>query len=103
MYGGYFGAAVGIILLAVLALRTVEPLAVTNAVKNVATSTANGVAAVAYIFLAPVDWPSVVALASGGLVGSWLGPKVVRVLPERPLRYGIALAGLGLALYLLLG
>jgi len=103
VYGGYFGAAVGIILLAVLALRTVEPLAVTNAVKNVATSTANGVAAVAYIFLAPVDWPSVAALAAGGLVGSWLGPQVVRVLPERPLRYGIALAGLGLALYLLLG
>lgn len=103
VYGGYFGAASGIIMLAVLALRTREPLAVTNAVKNVATSTANLVAALAYVVLAPVDWPAVLALASGALVGGWIGPQVVRVLPERPLRRVIGLAGLGLAGYLLLG
>jgi uncharacterized protein len=102
IYGGYFGAGVGIILLAVLAIPTMEPLAVTNAVKNVGTSTANGVAAVAYMFLAPVDWPSAFALAAGGLVGGWLGPQIVRVLPERPLRYAIAVAGIGLAGWLLL-
>jgi uncharacterized membrane protein YfcA len=103
VYGGYFGAGSGIILLAVLAVRTVEPLAVTNAVKNVATSTANVVAAIAYMFLSPVDWPSALALGAGGLLGSWLGPQVVRVLPERPLRYAVAAAGLGLSAYLLLG
>lgn len=103
IYGGYFGAASGIIMLAVLALRTTEPLAVTNAVKNVATSTANMVAAVAYIALAPVHWPSVLALGAGALVGGWIGPQVVRVVPERPLRYAVGLAGLGLAGYLWLG
>ncbi len=103
VYGGYFGAGVGIILLAVLAARTVEPLAVTNAVKNVASGTANVVASVTYVFLAPVHWPSVLALGSGALVGSWIGPQVVRVLPERPLRYVIAAAGLGLAAFLALG
>jgi len=101
VYGGYFGAASGIIMLAVLALRTTEPLAVTNAVKNVATSTANLVAALAYVVLAPVDWPSVLALGAGTLVGGWTGPQLVRVLPERPLRWAIGLAGLGLAAYLL--
>jgi uncharacterized membrane protein YfcA len=101
VYGGYFGAASGIIMLAVLALRTTEPLAVTNAVKNVATSTANLVAALAYAVLAPVDWSSVLALASGALVGGWIGPQLVRVLPEAPLRWAIGLAGLGLAGYLL--
>lgn len=102
VYGGYFGAGAGIIMLAVLALRTTEPLAVTNAVKNVATSTANLVAAVAYAVLAPVDWAAALALAGGALVGGWIGPQVVRVLPERPLRHGIGVAGLGLAAYLLL-
>ena len=102
IYGGYFGAGVGIILLAVLAVQTVEPLAITNAVKNVGTSTANAVAAVAFMFLAPVDWPSAFALAAGGLVGGWIGPHLVRVLPERPLRYAIGVAGFGLAAYLLL-
>lgn len=102
VYGGYFGAGAGVIMLAVLALRTSEPLAVTNAVKNVATSTANLAAALAYAVLAPVDWTAVLVLGSGALVGGWIGPQVVRVLPERPLRWGIAVAGLGLAAYLLL-
>jgi uncharacterized membrane protein YfcA len=100
VYGGYFGAGAGVIMLAVLALRTSEPLAVTNAVKNVATSTANLVAAVAYIAFAPVHWASVVPLAAGALIGGWIGPQVVRLLPERPLRWGIAFAGLALAAYL---
>lgn len=101
VYGGYFGAGVGIILLAVLAVRTTEPLAITNAVKNMASSTANVVASVAYVFLAPVHWPSVIALSCGAILGSWLGPQIVRVLPERPLRLVIAAAGIGLAGYLL--
>ena len=102
-YIGYFGAGAGIILLAVLALHAEEPLAVTNAVKNVATSTANVVAAVAYMFLSPIAWPQAIAIALGGLLGSWLGPQLVRVLPQRPLRYAIGAAGIGLAAYLLTG
>lgn len=102
VYGGYFGAGAGVIMLAVLAVRTSEPLAVTNAVKNIATSTANFVAALAYAVLAPVDWTAVGLLGSGALIGGWIGPQIVRVLPERPLRWGIAIAGLGLAGYLLL-
>ena len=72
----------------------------TNAVKNVASGMCNLVAAVVYVFLAPVHWPSVLALGAGALVGSWIGPQVVRVMPERPLRYAIGVAALGLAAYL---
>ena len=100
-YGGYFGAGAGIIMLAVLSLRDEEPLAVTNAVKNVATGCANLTATVAFLFLAPVDLAAAGAVALGALVGSWLGPSVVRVLPERPLRYAVAGAGLLLAASLL--
>lgn len=97
LYGGYFGAAAGVLMLAVLSASASEPLAVTNAVKNLATGAANVTAAVAYAFLAPVHWLAAGALAVGCLAGSWIGPAVVRRLPEKPLRFAIALAGLGLA------
>lgn len=103
VYGGYFGAGAGIIMLAVLSLATVEPLPVTNAVKNVTMTAANAVAAVIYAFAAPVNWPAAAALALGVLVGSWCGPAVVRVAPERPLQVVIAIGGFGLALALLIG
>jgi uncharacterized membrane protein YfcA len=99
-YGGYFGAGAGIILLATLAVRDSEPLAVTNAVKNIGTGVANGAATLVYLFVAPVDVAAAAALGAGALVGAWIGPRIVRALPERPLRYAIALAGLGLALWL---
>jgi uncharacterized membrane protein YfcA len=99
-YGGYFGAGAGIILLATLAVRDSEPLAVTNAVKNIGTGVANAVATLVYLFVAPVDVAAAAALGAGALIGAWIGPRIVRVLPERPLRYAIALAGLGLALWL---
>lgn len=102
VYGGYFGAASGIIMLAVLSLRTREPFPVTNAVKNLATSAANAVAAVVYAVVAPVDWGAAACVAAGALVGGWVGPQVVRVLPETPLRWAIGVAGLALAAHLAL-
>lgn len=103
VYAGYFGAGAGIIVLSVLSLRTSEPLAVTNAVKNVTTGVANLVATVAYVFLAPVDFGAAAALALGAVLGSGVGPRLVRVLPETPLRLAIGVAGLGLAGWLMAG
>ncbi|RSS39945.1 sulfite exporter TauE/SafE family protein, partial [Streptomyces sp. WAC05858] len=100
LYGGYFGAASGVLMLAVLSLSATEPLPVTNAVKNIATGAANVTAAVAYVAVAPVNWAAAVSLGLGALLGSWLGPLVVRRLPETPLRIAIALGGLGLAISL---
>jgi uncharacterized membrane protein YfcA len=101
VYAGYFGAGAGVILLAVLSLRHVEPFPVTNAVKNLGTGTANVVATAAYLVLAPVDLAAVAALGTGALLGSWLGPQLVRVVSERPLRIAVGLSGLGLAGFLL--
>lgn len=103
VYGGYFGAGVGIIALAALGLERVEPLPVTNAVKNIATGAANGVAAIAYAVFAPVDWSAAVLLGLGAVLGGAVGPSVVRVAPERPLRWLVGLAGLALAAHLAVG
>jgi hypothetical protein len=103
IYGGYFGAGAGIIMLAVLSLETLEPLPVTNQIKNLTMTAANLVAAVIFAFESPVDWPAAAAIAIGVLLGSWCGPAVVRVVPDRPLRSAIAVAGVGLAVALFVG
>ncbi|MFW5418529.1 sulfite exporter TauE/SafE family protein [Nocardiopsis sp. CNT-189] len=102
VYAGYFGAAAGVLMLAVLSVALDESLAVANALKNIATGGANLVAAAAYALLAPVDWAAAAAVAAGCLAGSWIGPSIVRRLPERPLRIAVGTAGLGLAAHLFL-
>jgi uncharacterized membrane protein YfcA len=100
VYGGYFGAAAGVLLLALLLIATAEPLARSNALKNVVLGLANAVAAVAFVAFGPVRWSAVVPLAIGFLVGGRLGPLVVRKAPPGPLRALIACAGLALAVHL---
>jgi uncharacterized membrane protein YfcA len=102
-YGGYFGAGAGIIALAAFALERTEPLAITNAVKNVTTGAANGAAAVAYFVFAPVHWGAALALGCGAVLGGMLGPAIVRVAPEKPLRRVVGVAGLALAVRLATG
>jgi uncharacterized membrane protein YfcA len=100
IYGGYFGAAAGVLLLALLLGAGHATLAHANAGKNVILGIANGVAAVMFAFLAPVQWPAVLALGIGCLVGSRLGPIVVRHAPAKPMRVLIGAAGLALAVKL---
>jgi uncharacterized protein len=97
VYGGYFGAGAGILMLAVLALSIPESLARLNALKNVSLGVANAVAATAFALFGPVRWGAALPLAAGFLAGGALGPALVRRLPETPLRVTVALAGLGLA------
>jgi uncharacterized membrane protein YfcA len=100
IYGGYFGAAAGVLLLALLLRAGHATLAHANAGKNVILGIANGVAAIMFAFLAPVQWPAVLALGIGCLVGSRLGPIVVRHAPATPLRIVIGAAGVALAVKL---
>jgi uncharacterized protein len=100
VYTGYFGAAGGVLALAVLTALLDEPLATSIAIKNVISAVANAVAAVAFAVLGPVDWSAVPPLAAGFLLGGWIGPAVVRRLPADALRVFIALCGLGVAVKL---
>ena len=100
VYGGYFGAGAGVMLLALLLLTTGEPLPRCNAVKNVVLGLANGVAAVGFAIFGPVRWSVVLPLGLGLLVGGRIGPVIVRRSPARMLRAVVAVAGLGLAIKL---
>jgi uncharacterized membrane protein YfcA len=101
-YVGYFGAAGGILLLAVLTAMLAEPLARGNALKNVASGFANGVAAIAFAALGRVDWAVVPPLAAGFLAGGWAGPALVRRLPGRAMRVLVGCCGLAVAVRLAL-
>jgi uncharacterized membrane protein YfcA len=100
VYMGYFGAAGGILMLAVLIRTLQQSLARTNAVKNVIAGVANTVAGVGFAIFGPVKWVAVVPLAAGFLIGGWTGPSLVRRLPARGLRIFIAVCGLLLAVWL---
>jgi uncharacterized membrane protein YfcA len=100
IYGGYFGAAAGVLLLALMLHTSRASLPRANAAKNALLGVANGVAALAFVFLAPVDWSAVIPLGLGCLIGSRIGPIVVRVAPSRTLRWVIGAAGLALAIKL---
>ena len=100
VYGGYFGAAAGVLLLAALMLMTGEVLARSNAMKNLILGLANAVAAVAFTVFGPVHWLAVLPLAAGFLIGGRTGPVIVRHAPTGPLRLIIALGGIGLAVHL---
>ena len=99
VYAGYFGAGSGVMFLAaVLFHESRVPQA--NAVKNVVVAATCAAAAVVLVLTAPVPWGSVVPLAAGLLVGSTLGPVLVRRMPGSAVRWLAAALGFGLAAYL---
>ncbi|WP_026316390.1 sulfite exporter TauE/SafE family protein [Actinokineospora enzanensis] len=102
IYGGYFGAAQGILLLAFMGILMDEPLQRTNAIKNVLATIVNLTSGVLFIFIADVAWPAVVLIAAGATVGGLLGAKVGRKLSPAVLRGVIVLVGLAAIVQLLL-
>jgi uncharacterized protein len=101
IYGGYFGAALGVMLVAGIGLVLDEPLNRVNALKN-AVSTAVGFTTVIYFaFLAPVDWAAVAILAPATIVGGYVGARLARRMPAPILRAVIVTLGFTVGLYLL--
>jgi uncharacterized protein len=98
IYGGYFGAAQGIILLSLLRLAFRDDLQVLNAIKNVLAGVANLVAGVLFVVVAHVAWGAAVLIAGGSVVGAQIGARYGRRLPHEALRrivivYGVIVAG----------
>jgi uncharacterized membrane protein YfcA len=94
VYGGYFGAAQGILLLGILGVALAQDLHRTNGLKNVLAGLTNGVAAVYFIFAAHVDWGPAGIIAATSILGAQLGARYGRKLPPAALRALIVVVGL---------
>ncbi len=95
MYGGYFGAAQGVLLMGVFSALSSEPIQRLNGFKNVLVTLVNFVAAIAFLLFARdhVQWPIVGLIAIGSAIGGWLGAHVGRRLPPLVLRGVIVTVG----------
>ncbi|HEX9041003.1 MAG TPA: sulfite exporter TauE/SafE family protein [Trebonia sp.] len=93
MYGGYFGAAQGVLLLGLMGVAFTDSLQRINAVKNVLAGLVNGVAAVVFICATHVDWGAAGLIAAGSILGGQLGARIGRKLPPWGLRVLIICVG----------
>ena len=102
VYGGYFTAAQGVMLMAVMGMLLSEPLQKLNGVKNVLAAVVNVVAGVIYAFVAPISWAVVLWLAVGSTAGGFLGAKIGRKLPPAVLRGVIVVIGVAAVVQLVI-
>lgn len=102
IYGGYFGAGQGIILLSILRLSFDDDLQRLNALKNVLAGVANGVAAILFIAVADVAWDAAALIAAGSILGAQVGARYGRLIPSEVLRWIVVVGGTVVAVILFL-
>jgi len=101
IYGGYFGAGQGVVLMSLLGISLHDDLQRLNAAKNVLAMAANAAAGIVFCVAGPVSWPAAAALATGSLVGGHFGAHVGRRLAPSVLRMIIVVIGVAAAIRLL--
>jgi uncharacterized membrane protein YfcA len=99
VYGGYFGGAVGIINLAMLAAIGMTDIHAMNALKSVLGSAINGVATVVFIVKRAVYWPQALVMIVGAVVGGYFGAHYAQKLPQNWVRGFVILVGAGMTIY----
>ncbi len=103
VYGGYFGAAQGVLLLGLMGVLLDEDLQTLNGVKNVLTGLVNGTAALLFIAVAEVDWAVAGLIAIGAFLGGLLGARIGRRLSPGVLRGVIVVVGVAAIIRVLTG
>jgi len=103
VYGGYFGAAQGVLLLGLMGLLLSDDLQRINATKNILAGLVNGIAAIVFVFASHIDWTAALLIAAGSVIGGQLGARVGRKLPPTVLRGLIVVVGFTAMVKLLLG
>jgi uncharacterized membrane protein YfcA len=93
VYGGYFGAAVSVVVLALLAVTVEDTLQRLNALKVPVAGAMNLVSGVAFAIFAPVHWLFVLVLAPSTLIGGRVGASAARRIPDAPLRIAVVVLG----------
>ena len=93
VYGGYFGAGLSVMLLAILFVTGADDFRNANVVKNLLSGLTGLVAVVVFIVQGIVAWPQALAMMGGALVGGLLGGRLVRVLPQPLIRFVVITVG----------
>ena len=93
IYGGYFGAGMSVMLLAILSAGGGGDFRATNVLKNLLSGLTSFVAVVVFVFQGMVAWPPTMVMMVGALAGGFLGARIVRVLPPEALRWVVIVAG----------
>ncbi len=101
VYGAYFGAGLGVMLLGLLGVFLAEQLQQVNALKNVLSLVINSVALVAFGLFGPVAWSAVLVVAAASLAGGYGGARAARFIPAAVLRAGVVVYGVAIAVLLL--
>ncbi|GAA2646258.1 sulfite exporter TauE/SafE family protein [Dactylosporangium fulvum] len=101
LYGGYFGAALGVMLVAALGLVLDQSMARISALKNVISALGGLVTVCAFALFGPVDWADVLVVAPTAVVGGYLGARLARRLPSRVLKALVVVFGVTVGLVLL--
>ena len=97
IYGGYFGAAMGIITLAFLSLIASTDIHGMNGIKNLLAALVNGVASIYFVATGLVDGRAALLMTAGAIVGGFVGAKVARRAPARVIRALVIAIGFGLS------
>lgn len=97
VYGGYFGAGIGIMMLAALSLMRAGSIYRMNYLKNCAALVINGISSLLFIFWGLVEWPLAVSMAIGALIGGWSGAGLARKIGPRWTRRIVSIIGLTIA------
>ena len=102
VYGGYFGAGQGVMMIAVLAFGLEVPMAVISALRTAAILASNVVATVVFVAVAPLDWTLVLLLGAGSVGGGYVGSVIGRHLPDTALRVLVVASGVTVAVVMML-
>ena len=103
IYGGYFGAAQGVLFISILSIFQPGNLQRSNAIKNLLALFTNAVAAVLFALVAPVDWTVALLIAVGAIVGGQVGAYLARRMRPGLLRWVVVIVGVVVALKLIIG
>ena len=99
VYGGYFGAGIGILMLSSLSLMGIGNIHQMNALKSVLASSINGMAVFIFILKGSVNWHYAVPMIGAGILGGFAGASVARRLDKNVIRWVVILIGFGLSTY----
>lgn len=100
VYGGYFGAGIGILMLAALGMLGMHNIHQMNGLKNIFALLTNGAAAVYFIFVGLINWPAAVLMSVGAIVGGYGGAGLARRMGQKAIRRLVIVIGFGMAISL---